>query len=80
MTIGIVCTWIGVGVAYFSSAIARASASLRPKPSKDFNEELSVGALADRCATRCGRRLRVDRDTPRDLGVVKNEKSEPETV
>jgi len=39
-------------VAYFSSAIARAIASLRPKPSKDFNEELSVCASTTvaRCA------------------------------
>lgn len=30
-----------------------------------------VCASAARCAMRCGRRLRVERDTPRDLGVVK---------
>jgi hypothetical protein len=75
MAIGTVCTWIGVGVAYFSSAIARAIASLRPKSSKEVNEELSVCAWADRCAMRCGRRLRVERDTPRDLRCRENQRA-----
>ena len=32
MTIGMVWIWIGVGLAYFSLAIARMIASLSPKP------------------------------------------------
>jgi hypothetical protein len=62
-TIGMVCTWIGGGAEHCSSAIARAVASSRPKPSKDCNEALSVGASAGRCAIRRGRRLRLERDT-----------------
>jgi hypothetical protein len=43
--IGTVGAWIRAGVACFSSAIARVIASLRRKPSKEVNEELSVCAL-----------------------------------
>jgi hypothetical protein len=38
LAIGIVCPRIGAGTARFSSAVARAIASLQPKPSKEVNE------------------------------------------
>jgi hypothetical protein len=44
MTTGTVGAWIGVDVACSSSAIVRVIVSLRPKPSKEVKEELSVCA------------------------------------
>ncbi len=44
MATGTVGAWIGVGVAC-SSTIASVTASSRPKPSKEVNEELSACAL-----------------------------------
>ena len=42
MTTGTVGAWFGVDVACSSSAIVRVIVSLRPKPSKEVKEELSV--------------------------------------
>jgi hypothetical protein len=44
MTTGTVGAWFGVDVACSSSAIVRVIVSLRPKPSKEVKEELSVCA------------------------------------
>ena len=55
MTTGTVGAWIGVDVACSSSAIVRVIVSLRPKPSKEFNEKLSMLRAGGPGAKRRGR-------------------------
>jgi hypothetical protein len=64
--IGIVLSWIGLGVAHFSSAIAREIASLRPKPSKKVNE-LAFCVRANAAAARNAQRLVAGTTTPRAI-------------
>src|ERR1700730_422094 len=68
MAIGMVWTWMGVGVTYFSSASARMMGSARPK---SWNEVNGYTFYRARRADSFGRRSRVAGvmvDTPRVLG------------
>jgi hypothetical protein len=48
-----VCTWIGVGVTYFSSASARVMGSAKPKSQKLVNEDASIGRAQAAMRLRC---------------------------